>query len=172
MNNPSSCTSGALRMYTPVCGKPPSILLSAPPCSPWEPWGAVPARWCGVRACARRPVALARSEGCRGRRVPCRAVPRGSGGVCVGASVPLPEASVAWLGGGSLGSLSSSLPQVFYDPVPWCSTSLNHLPWDIICTRVVWPDAGTPCALPWGTRGMVSWCMIFSGVMRAGGFQG
>ena len=93
-------------MYTPIDGKAPSVLLGAPPCSPWEPRGCVPARWCGARACARRPVALARSAGCRARRVPCCAVPRGSGGVCVGASVRLPEARVAWLGGGSLGSLS------------------------------------------------------------------
>ena len=79
---------------------------------------------------------------------------------------------MAWLGGGSLGSLSSSLPQVFCDPVPRCSTSLNPLPWDVTCTRVVCPDAGTLCALRWGTRGLVTWCMLFSGVMCAGGFQG
>ena len=83
------------RMYTPVGGRAPSVLFGAPPCSPWEPRGAVPARWCGVCACARRPVALALSAGCRARRVPRRAVLRGSGGVCVGASVRLPEARVA-----------------------------------------------------------------------------
>ena len=55
-----------------------------------------------------------------------------------------------------LGSLSLSLPQVFSDPVSWCSTSLNLLLSDITCTRVVCPDAGTP----------------FSGVMRAGCFHG
>ena len=120
----------------------------------------------------RRPVALARSAGCRVSRVPCRAVPRGSGGVCVGASVRLLEVRVAWLGGGSLASLSSSLPPVFCGSVPWCSTSLNPLHWYITCTRVVCPDAGTPCALPWEARGLVSWCMIFLGVMRAGVFQG
>ena len=142
--------ASADRVYTPVGGKAPSVLLGAPPCSPWEPRGAVPAWWCAVRACARRPVALGPSAGCRARRVLCCAVPRGSGGVCVGASVRLPEARVAWLGCGSLGSLSLSLPQVFCDPVPWCSTSLNLLPWDLKCTRFVCPDAGTPCALPCG----------------------
>ena len=74
--------------------------------------------------------------------------------------------------GGSLGPLPSSLPQVFCDPVPWCCTSLNLLPVDMTCTEAVCPDAGTPCALPWVTRDLVPWCMIFSEVMRAGGFQG
>ena len=40
-------------MYTPVGGKSPSVLLGATPCSPWEPWGAVPAQWCDARACVR-----------------------------------------------------------------------------------------------------------------------
>ena len=162
------------RMYTRVGDKAPSVLFCAPLCSP---------RWCGVRACSRRPVALPRSAGCGARRVPCHAVPRGSGGVCVAASVQLPEARVASLGGTpplsvawrfscSLGSMSSLLPQVFCDPVLWCLTSLNLLSWDITCMRVVCPDARTPCALPWGTRGLPSWCMIFPGVMRAGGLQG
>ena len=118
-------------MYTPVGGKAPSVLLSAPLCSSWEPRGAVPARWCGARACVRRPFALARHVFCRARRVPCSAEPRGSGCVCVGASVRLPEVRVTWLGGGSLGPLSSSLPQVFCDPVPWCSMTFNPLPWDM-----------------------------------------
>ena len=103
------------------------------------------------------------------RVVPC---PRGSGGVCIATSVRLPEARVACLGGGSLGSVSSSLPQVFCDPVPWCSMSLTLLPWDITCRQVVCPGAGTLFVLPWGTRGLVSWCMMFSGLMCAGGFQG
>ena len=173
-HNQSSCTSRcpsavlSASLVPIVCappsgGKAPSVLLDAPPCSPCEPRVAVPARWCRVCACARRPVALARSLGCLARRLPCRAVPRGSGGVCVGASVWLPEARVAGLGGGSLGSQSTSLPHVFCDPVPSCSMSLDPLPWDITCNEVVCPDARTPCALPWGTRGLVSWCMISRG---------
>ena len=87
------------RMYTPIGGKAPSVLLGASPSSPWEPQGAVPAQWCAVRACARWPVALAQSAGGRARRaVPCCAMPRGSGGVCVDASVRLPGTRVAWLG--------------------------------------------------------------------------
>ena len=39
------------RMYTPVGGKAPSVLFGASPCSLWEPQGAVPAGWCGVRTC-------------------------------------------------------------------------------------------------------------------------
>ena len=35
---------------TPVGGKAPSVPLGASPCSPWEPQGAVFARWCGARA--------------------------------------------------------------------------------------------------------------------------
>ena len=156
-------------MYTPVSGKAPSVLLRAPPSSQWEIRGAVPAQWCGAPARVRRPVAFARPAGCRARRVLSRAVPRGSGGVCVGASVWLPEVRVAWLCGGSL---SSSPPQVYWDPVSWCSMFLNPLPWDITCMRVVCPDAGTLCALQWDTHSSVSWCMIFLAVMRAGGFQG
>ena len=114
-------------MYTPVGGKSPSVLLSARLCSPCEPLGAVPAQWCGVCACVRRPVAMAWRAGFRTRRVPCRAVPRGSAGLCVGASVRLPEVRVAWPGGGSLGPLSSSLPQVFGDPVPWGSLVGEYL---------------------------------------------
>ena len=68
-----------------------AILFGASPCSLWEPRGAVPAWWCGVRARVRWPVALARFGGCRARCVPCRAVLRGSGGVCVGVSGRLPE---------------------------------------------------------------------------------
>ena len=160
------------RTSTPFGGKDPSVLLGAPLCSPWEPQGAVPARWRGVRACVCRPVALAWSAGCGAGRVSCCALPCSSGAVCIGASVQLPEVRVAWLGGGSLGCLSSSLPEVFCYPVPWCLTSLKPLPWDITCMRAVCPDARTLCALPWGTHGLVSWCMTFSGVMRAGGFQG
>ena len=66
------------------------------------------------------------------------------------ASVRLPEVRVACLGGGFLGPLSLSLPQVYCDVVPWCSTSLNPLRWDIACTQVVCPDARTLCVLPWG----------------------
>ena len=86
-------------MYTPVGGKAPSVLFGASLGSLWEPRAAPPAWWCGVRVCARRPVALARSAGCQARCVPCRAVLRGSRGVCAGASVRLPEARAAWLGG-------------------------------------------------------------------------
>ena len=72
-------------MHTSVGGKAPSVLFGAAPCSPWEPWVGVPAGWCGVGACARRPVALAGSAGCLARRVSCRALPCGSGGVCLSA---------------------------------------------------------------------------------------
>ena len=34
----------------PVGGKAPLVPLGASPCSPWEPQGAVLARWCGARA--------------------------------------------------------------------------------------------------------------------------
>ena len=47
-------------------------------------------------------------------------------------------------------------------------SSLNLLPLATTCTQVVCPDAGTPCALPWVSRDLVPWCMIFSEVMRAG----
>ena len=40
---------------------------------------------------------LVRLAGCRARRVPYRAVPCGSSGLRVGASVPLLEVRVAWL---------------------------------------------------------------------------
>ena len=66
--------AGADHIYTPVGGKAPSVLRGAPPCSPWEPWGAVPAQWCGAPACVRQPVALASPAGFRARRVPCCAV--------------------------------------------------------------------------------------------------
>ena len=68
-------------------------------CSLWEPRGAVPAWWCGVRARVRWPAALARSAGCRARCILCRAVLRGSGGVCSGASVRLSDVRVVLLGG-------------------------------------------------------------------------
>ena len=131
-------------MYTPVGGKAPPVLLGAPRCSPWEPRGAVPARWCGARAYVRRPVAMARPAWCRARHVLCRALPRGPDGVCVSASVRLLEVRVPWLRGGSPGPLSWSLPQVFCDLVLWCSMPLNPLPWDMTGTRVLCPDAGTP----------------------------
>ena len=87
------------RMYTPVGGKAPLLLFGASPCSVWEPRGAVPAWWCRVRARVRWLVALVPSTGCRARCVPCDVVLRGSGGVCVGASVRLPEVRVVWRGG-------------------------------------------------------------------------
>ena len=89
----------ANRMYNPVGGKAPSVLFGACPCSLWEPRGAVPAWSFGVPARLRWPVALARCAGCRARCVPCRAVLGESGGVCVGASVWLPEVRVVWLEG-------------------------------------------------------------------------
>ena len=46
----------AIHMYTPVGGKDPSVPLGVSPCSPWEPQGAVPARWCGARARVCLPV--------------------------------------------------------------------------------------------------------------------
>ena len=33
-------------------GKAPSVLFGASPSSLWEPWGALPARWCGGHAFA------------------------------------------------------------------------------------------------------------------------
>ena len=166
------------RTYRPVGGKAPFGPLR---CIPVFPMGAPGCCACTVVRCSFLcPLALARSEGCRARCVPCCALLRSPGGVCVGASVRLPDAGwpglvarrpLAWRGG-SLGPLPSSLPQVFCDPVPWCSRFLNLLSWDITCTQVVCPDAGPLCALPWVTGDLVTWCMIFSGVMRAGGFQG
>ena len=47
--------------------------------------------------------------------------------------------------------------------------SLDPLPLDITCSQVVFPDVGTPCALPWVPCDLVPWCMIFLEVMRAGG---
>ena len=112
MDNPSSCTSRCPSAFlsvalVPIVCTPPSvaktlrfaILFIASPCSLWEPWGALPAWWCGVRARVCWPVALAQSTGRQARCVPCCAVLRGSGGVCVGASVRLPEVRVVWLGG-------------------------------------------------------------------------
>ena len=46
----------AIHMYTSVGGKAPSVPLCVSPCSPWEPQGAVPARWCGARARVCLPV--------------------------------------------------------------------------------------------------------------------
>ena len=47
--------------------------------------------------------------------------------------------------------------------------SLNLLPLDITCSELVWPDVGTPCALPWAPQDLVPWGTIFSEVMCAGG---
>ena len=69
---PFSCAY-ANHMYTPVGGKAPSVPLGASPCSPWEPQGAAPARWCGARARVCLPVVC--------RIVPCLA------GSVVGVSV-------------------------------------------------------------------------------------
>ena len=175
-------------MYTPVGGKAPSVHFSASPCSLWEPWGALPAWWCGVCAPARWPVALDSSAGCLARCVPCCAVLRSFGGVCVGASVWLPEARVACWHAGLLHSVAVlwALCRLCRHKcsVIWCpgvqrlqrpcavvlvsSSSLNLLPLGISCTQVVCPDAGTPCALPWVSRDLVPWCMIVLEVMRAG----
>ena len=46
----------AIHMYTPVGGKAPSVPLGAARCSPWEPKGAAPARWCGARVRVCLPV--------------------------------------------------------------------------------------------------------------------
>ena len=112
MQNPSSCTSRCPSAFlsvllVPIVCTPPSvvkplrfaILLAASPCSLWESWGAVPAWLCGVRGRVCWPVALAWSAGRQARCVPCRDVLRGAGGVCVGASVRLPEVRVVWLDG-------------------------------------------------------------------------
>ena len=61
MHNPSSGTSWCSVAVLPasplpfICtpavgGKALSVPLGASPCSPWEPQGAVPVRWCGARA--------------------------------------------------------------------------------------------------------------------------
>ena len=61
MHNPSSVFSRCSIAVLPVSlvpfictppagGKAPSVPLGAPLCSPWEPQGAVSARWCGARA--------------------------------------------------------------------------------------------------------------------------
>ena len=61
MHNPSSgtsrCSLAVLSVSPvpfictpPVGGKAPSVPLGASLCSPWEPQGAVPARWCGAPA--------------------------------------------------------------------------------------------------------------------------
>ena len=84
-------------LYSPVGGKAPSVLLGESPCSPSEPQGAVCAQQCGAGACVRLPVTLIWSAGCWAGCVPYRAVPCGSGGVRVGASVRVPEVRVAWL---------------------------------------------------------------------------
>ena len=46
----------AIHRYTPVRGKAPSVPPGASPCSPWDPKGTVPARWCGARAPVCLPV--------------------------------------------------------------------------------------------------------------------
>ena len=46
----------AIHMYSPIGGKAPSVPLGASPCSPWEPKGAAPVRWCGARARVCLPV--------------------------------------------------------------------------------------------------------------------
>ena len=72
-------------MYTPVGGKAPSVPLGASPCSPWEPQGAAPARWCGARVRVCLPVVC--------RIVPCLA------GSLAGVSVPqCGVRRVEWLG--------------------------------------------------------------------------
>ena len=122
--------------------------------------------WLGPR---RAWLAVFRVVSCFAAPVVCASVPqcgcRRPGWPGLVARRPL-----AWRSG-SLGPLLSSLPQVFCDLVPSCCTSLKLMPLDITCTQVVCPDAGTPCALPWVTRDLVSWSMIFSRVMRAGGFR-
>ena len=47
-------------------------------------------------------------------------------------------------------------------------SSLKLLALDISCSQVVCPDDGTPCAVPWVSRDLLPWCMIFSETMRAG----
>ena len=50
---PRSRTSSfacATHMYTPVGGKAPPVPLGVSLCSPWEPLGVAPARWCCARA--------------------------------------------------------------------------------------------------------------------------
>ena len=112
VHNPASCTSRYpsaflwVSLVRVIC-TPPSVakpLRFAVPfcaslCSLWEPWGAVPAWSCGVRAPVHWPAALAPSAGCPASCVPCLAVLRGPVGVCVGASVRLPEVRVVWPGG-------------------------------------------------------------------------
>ena len=64
----------AIHMYTPVGGKAPSVPFGASPCSPWEPQGAAPARWCAARVHVCLPVVCC--------IVPCLA------GYVAGVSVP------------------------------------------------------------------------------------
>ena len=52
--------------------------------------------------------------------------------------------------------------------MPVSHSSLNPLPLHITCPQIVCPDVVTPCALPWAPRDLVTWCTIFSEVMRAG----
>ena len=73
----------AIHMYTPVSGKAPSVPLGASPCSPWEPQGAAPARWCGARVRVCLPVV-------------CRVLPCLAGYV---AGVPVPQCGARQLGG-------------------------------------------------------------------------
>ena len=40
----------ATHMYTPVSGKAPPVPLGVSLCSPWEPQGVTPPRWCCARA--------------------------------------------------------------------------------------------------------------------------
>ena len=46
----------ANHMYTPVGGQAPSVPFGASSCSPWEPQGAAPARWCSARVRVCLPV--------------------------------------------------------------------------------------------------------------------
>ena len=119
--------------------------------------------------------------------VPCSAAPL----VCVSVS----QGGCQWSGWfglvarrplawcvGFLGPPRSSPPQVFSDRCPRVRlsrrpralvlvshSSLHPLPLDIICSQVVCPDVGTPCALQWAPPDLVPWCMIFPEVIRPGG---
>ena len=92
------CFAGrADRMYIPIGGKAPSFLHPLR-CIAVFPMGAPGCSACVVVVSAGQSPWLG-FAGCQARCVLCRAALRGSGGVCVGASVRLPEVRVVWLGG-------------------------------------------------------------------------
>ena len=118
------------RIHIPVGGKAPSVrylhgsfpvfYTGAPGCCACVVLvlaSAGPSPWLGSRGAG---LAVFRAVPCFAAPVVCASASQGgcrkSGWFCLVACWLL-----AWRGG-SLGSLSSSPPQAFCDPVPWCST--------------------------------------------------